>query len=44
MGGWGGIELSPLLVLSLGYIDSLHQSPASKQASRGGGDEGGDMG
>lgn len=32
-----GTELSPLLVLSVGYIDSLHQSPASKQASRGGG-------
>lgn len=38
-----GTELSPLLVLSVGYIDSLHQSPASKPLGKGG-DEGGDRG
>lgn len=47
MGGWvwwvvgreeggGRGELSPLFMLSVGHIDSLHQSPASQQASGGG--------
>lgn len=43
MGGCGGESgggLSPLFMLSVGYIDSLHQSPASKRASGGGRDDG----
>lgn len=38
VGGRG--ELSPLFMLSVGHIDSLHQSPASQRASGGGGADG----
>lgn len=38
--GEGGGKLSPLFMLSVGHIDSLHQSPASKRASGGGRDDG----
>lgn len=40
VGGRG--DLSPLFMLSVGHIDSLHQSPASQRASGGGGADGGE--